>query len=70
MALFYLVCQKGAKKGVIGADFWPSLMQVKNAWGHDNQSLLGMYRDASEGGACPLVVDTTTPGCGTSRFGC
>ncbi len=45
-------------------------MQVKNPWGHDNKSLLGMYQGASEGGECPLVVDTTTPSCGTSRFGC
>jgi DNA sulfur modification protein DndC len=29
-----------------------------------------MYQGASEGGGCPLVVDTTTPSCGTSRFGC
>ena len=45
-------------------------MQVKNPWGHDNKSLLGMYQGASDGGECPLVVDTTTPSCGTSRFGC
>jgi DNA sulfur modification protein DndC len=29
-----------------------------------------MYQGASEGGECPLVVDTTIPSCGTSRFGC
>jgi DNA sulfur modification protein DndC len=51
-------------------DVWLSLMQVKNPWGHDNKSLLGMYQGASEGGECPLVVDTSTPSCGTSRFGC
>ncbi len=45
-------------------------MQVKNPWGHDNKTLLGMYQGASEGGECPLVVDTTTPSCGSSRFGC
>src|SRR5437588_12849379 len=28
------------------------------------------HQGASEGGECPLVVDTTTPSCGTSRFGC
>jgi len=43
---------------------------VKNPWGHDNKSLLTMYQGASEGGECPLVVDTTTPSCGSSRFGC
>ena len=45
-------------------------MQVKNPWGHDNKSLLGMYQGATEGGECPLVVDSSTPSCGTSRFGC
>jgi DNA sulfur modification protein DndC len=28
-----------------------------------------MYRNA-QAGECPLVVDTTTPSCGNSRFGC
>jgi len=51
-------------------DVWMYLMQVKNPWGHDNKSLLTMYQGASEGGECPLVVDTTTPSCGSSRFGC
>ena len=45
-------------------------MQYKNPWGHTNKSLLGMYQGASDGGECPLVVDTSTPSCGTSRFGC
>jgi DGQHR domain-containing protein len=51
-------------------DVWLFLMQIKNPWGHDNKSLLGMYQGATEGGECPLVVDTSTPSCGTSRFGC
>src|SRR5208337_1167471 len=51
-------------------DVWLFLMQVKNPWGHDNKSLLGMYQGATEGGECPLVVDSSTPSCGTSRFGC
>lgn len=51
-------------------DVWLYLMQVKNPWGHDNKSLLGMYQGASDAGECPLVVDTSTPSCGTSRFGC
>jgi DNA sulfur modification protein DndC len=51
-------------------DVWLYLMQVKNPWGHDNKTLLGMYQGASEGGECPLVVDTSTPSCGASRFGC
>jgi DNA sulfur modification protein DndC len=51
-------------------DVWLFLMQVKNPWGHTNKSLLGMYQGASADGECPLVVDTTTPSCGSSRFGC
>lgn len=51
-------------------DVWLYLMQVKNPWGHDNKSLLTMYQGATSGGECPLVVDTSTPSCGTSRFGC
>lgn len=51
-------------------DVWLFLMQFKNPWGHTNKSLLGMYQGASSDGECPLVVDTTTPSCGNSRFGC
>jgi DNA sulfur modification protein DndC len=51
-------------------DVWLFLMQVKNPWGHTNKSLLGMYQGASSDGECPLVVDTSTPSCGNSRFGC
>jgi DNA sulfur modification protein DndC len=51
-------------------DVWLYLMQQKNPWGHTNKSLLGMYQGASADGECPLVVDTSTPSCGTSRFGC
>ncbi len=29
-----------------------------------------MYQGATEDGECPLVVDTSTPSCGDSRFGC
>ena len=51
-------------------EVWMFLMQVENPWGHTNKSLLTMYAGASEDGECPLVVDTTTPSCGDSRFGC
>lgn len=51
-------------------DVWIFLMQVPNAWGHPNKDLLTMYQGASADGECPLVVDTTTPSCGDSRFGC
>ncbi len=51
-------------------DVWLYLMQVPNPWGYDNKMLLNMYRGASADNECPLVVDTSTPSCGDSRFGC
>jgi DNA sulfur modification protein DndC len=51
-------------------DVWMFLMQSENPWGYDNRQLLTMYAGASADGECPLVVDTTTPSCGDSRFGC
>ncbi len=50
-------------------DVWTYLLQVPNPWGRDNNDLLALYRNSSAG-ECPLVVDTTTPSCGSSRFGC
>ncbi len=51
-------------------DVWQFLMQSPNPWGVDNKHLLGMYQGATADGECPLVVDTSTPSCGDSRFGC
>lgn len=51
-------------------DVWVFLMQHKNPWGYRNKDLLTMYQGASQDGECPLVIDTTTPSCGDSRFGC
>lgn len=51
-------------------DVWKYLLQVSNPWGRDNNDLLALYRNSSAAGECPLVVDTTTPSCGSSRFGC
>lgn len=48
---------------------WAYLLQSDSPWGNDNRDLVAMYRDA-QAGECPLVVDTTTPSCGNSRFGC
>jgi len=50
-------------------DVWTYLLQVESPWGNDNRDLVAMYRNA-QAGECPLVVDTTTPSCGNSRFGC
>lgn len=51
-------------------DVWMFLMQKKNLWGIDHTELLGMYRGATADGECPLMLDTSTPSCGSSRFGC
>ena len=51
-------------------DVWLFLMRVSNPWGYNNKDLMGMYRGASADGECPLVLDTSTPSCGSSRFGC
>lgn len=51
-------------------DVWTFLMQSSNPWGYSNKELLTMYQGASADGECPLVVDSSTPSCGDSRFGC
>ena len=51
-------------------DVWLFLMQIQNPWGLNNKDLLTMYAGATSDGECPLVVDTSTPSCGDSRFGC
>jgi DNA sulfur modification protein DndC len=51
-------------------DVWMFLMQSPNPWGYRNKDLLTMYQGASADGECPLVVDSSTPSCGDSRFGC
>ncbi|MFY9300453.1 MAG: DNA phosphorothioation system sulfurtransferase DndC [Candidatus Nitrosotenuis sp.] len=50
-------------------DVWNYLLQNKNPWGSNNRDLLALYQNA-KAGECPLVVDTSTPSCGNSRFGC
>lgn len=49
---------------------WQYLLQYPNPWGHSNKDLMAMYSGASADGECPLVIDTSTPSCGNSRFGC
>lgn len=51
------------------ADVWTYLLSVPSPWGNNNRDLVAMYRNANAG-ECPLVVDTKTPSCGNSRFGC
>jgi DNA sulfur modification protein DndC len=50
-------------------DVWQYLLQARSPWGADNHRLVALYRNA-QAGECPLVVDTSTPSCGNSRFGC
>ncbi|MEA5622336.1 DNA phosphorothioation system sulfurtransferase DndC [Nostoc sp. UHCC 0251] len=51
-------------------DVWIYLNQWDNPWGQSNKELFAMYRGATADNECPLVVDTSTPSCGDSRFGC
>ncbi|MCT7949351.1 DNA phosphorothioation system sulfurtransferase DndC [Ancylothrix sp. C2] len=51
-------------------EVWLYLNQWPNPWGHSNKDLFSMYRGATADNECPLVVDTSTPSCGDSRFGC
>ena len=51
-------------------EVWLYLMQWENPWGCSNKDLFTMYRGATADNECPLVVDTSTPSCGDSRFGC
>ena len=50
-------------------DVWLYLLQVPSPWEGNNRDLAAMYR-STQSGECPLVVDTSTPSCGNSRFGC
>ena len=51
-------------------DVWLYLLQYENPWDYSNKSLLNLYQGATEDNECPVVIDTTTPSCGSSRFGC
>jgi DNA sulfur modification protein DndC len=51
-------------------EVWLYLMQWQNPWGCSNKDLFTMYRGATSDNECPLVIDTSTPSCGDSRFGC
>lgn len=51
-------------------DVWNYLLKNKmTPWNTNNRDLLSMYQDANAA-ECPLVVDTNTSSCGSSRFGC
>ena len=50
-------------------DVWLFLMGSPTPWKTSNQQLFDLYKDSNQG-ECPLVIDTSTPSCGNSRFGC
>jgi DNA sulfur modification protein DndC len=50
-------------------EVWAYLLQKPNPWGGDNRALYKLYTNASNG-ECPIQIDTSTPSCGNSRFGC
>lgn len=54
---------------ILTEEVWQYLASVPAPWGGNHHRLITLYRNAS-GGDCPLVIDLTTPSCGTSRFGC
>ncbi len=49
-------------------DVWTYLLQTECPWGKNNKDLAALYREADD--ECPMVIDTNTPSCGNSRFGC
>lgn len=50
-------------------EVWMLLLQAQTPWGASNDQLFALYKDSNQG-ECPLVIDTSTPSCGNSRFGC
>jgi DNA sulfur modification protein DndC len=50
-------------------EVWAYLLQKSNPWGGNNKALYKLYANASNG-ECPIQIDTSTPSCGNSRFGC
>ncbi len=50
-------------------EVWEYLMSAPRPWGGSNRVLFDLYK-GSNAGECPLVIDTNTPSCGNSRFGC
>ncbi len=49
-------------------DVWDYLLQINCPWGKSNRDLAALYQEADD--ECPMVIDTSTPSCGNSRFGC
>jgi DNA sulfur modification protein DndC len=56
-------------KDISTNELWQYLNQVAPPWGGTHKELVTLYRNANAGD-CPLVIDESTPSCGSSRFGC
>ena len=56
-------------KHITTNELWQYLLQVPSPWNGHNRDLVTLYKNGT-GGDCPLVIDTSTPSCGQSRFGC
>lgn len=50
-------------------EVWAYLLQHAAPWGGSHRELYRLYNNAG-GGECPIHLDTSTPSCGNSRFGC
>jgi DNA sulfur modification protein DndC len=50
-------------------EVWAYLLQHPAPWGGSHRELYRLYNNAG-GGECPIQIDTSTPSCGSSRFGC
>lgn len=50
-------------------EVWAYLLQHPAPWGGTHKELYRLYNNAG-GGECPVHLDTSTPSCGSSRFGC
>ncbi len=50
-------------------EVWEYLLSAPCPWEGNNRQLFDLYK-GSNAGECPLVIDTSTPSCGNSRFGC
>jgi len=50
-------------------EVWMYLLGAPTPWGGTHHQLFDLYKD-SNAGECPIVIDTKTPSCGNSRFGC
>lgn len=50
-------------------EVWMYLLGAPAPWGGTHHKLFSLYKD-SNAGECPVVIDTKTPSCGNSRFGC